>query len=242
MKHLSDDSLHQTILMLEQLGVDIEQRAMLDVLRHLDYVIDRNRDLNLTRVDEPADALRLHVVDSLVALPELDRAPEGRLLDLGTGGGFPGMPLALVSKRPTVLLDSVRKKGEAIQRYLLQENLESWISVSTERIETYAHSHRGEFAVVTARAVAELPVLIELAAPLLKQLGCLIALKARPSEEELARAVKVAHLCGMRLDSDREIQLPGGDERRRLIVFSVRETPAVSLPRAVGRAQKRPLA
>jgi 16S rRNA (guanine527-N7)-methyltransferase len=207
---------------------------------HARWLIATNRDLNLTAITAPGDVLRLHVQDSLVALPEVLAAIKGPMLDLGTGGGYPGIPLAVVTGRQTTLLDSTTKKTIALDAFLASHPCAC--GTAAERAEVHGTTHAGAYAVVLARAVAELPALIELASPLLMVGGVLVALKGVLGGEELARGERVAEMVGMRQDSARVTCLPGEGEARTVVVFKKAGESRVPLPRRPGQAQKRPLA
>lgn len=241
MKHITTDDTEWLAGLISEADVSVAPEAMRLMLRHIDWLIDTNRSLNLTAVDEPREALRLHLLDSLIALPEVSGAPAGSLLDIGTGGGVPGIELASVTGRQTVLVDSVKKKAAAVRAFVVQENLESRISVSELRAEEIARHTPESSAVVTARAVAALPVLVELAAPLLFLGGRLVALKARPTAEEIAAGDRAAEVCGMKRLSVREQHLPGGGELRTILVYARTGPHREALPRRNGMANKNPL-
>lgn len=99
----------------------VEQRKLLDL--HLQSVIEENKITNLTRIVDWDTAKILHVEDSLVGVPFINEAPQGDYLDMGTGGGFPGLPIAIVTGRKTVLADSVGKKIAALNRIISKLNL-----------------------------------------------------------------------------------------------------------------------
>lgn len=242
MKHLSAHHARLLRAGISEMGLQIDQASTSQMLLHLDWVLETTRTMNLTAITDPNDAVRLHLLDSLVALPEVISSAPGRLLDIGSGAGFPGLPLALASGRSALLVDSVSKKMEALQRFLVQESLDSWISVSTSRVEGLTLDTDDRYAMVTARAVAALPSLVELASPLLVSGGRLIALKSRPDADELARAEVVAAQCGMRFEASRDALLPGGDEKRAILTYLKVAKPRITLPRRVGMAQKNPLA
>jgi len=232
---------------LEMLDITLDEDCTSLLKRHLDYVIETNNTVRLTAITDRREAERLHIVDSLLALPELLTAPPGPLLDIGSGGGYPGIPLALVSGRATDLLDSVQKKARAVQAFLDAEQEEHSASMPEInslgiRAEDLALERPAHYAVVVTRAVAALPSLVELAVPLLCMQGRLIALKGKRDSEEIKRGVKVADQVGMRLISEREYVLPGGDEQRTIVVFERVEESQVKLPRRSGRAQRKPLA
>jgi 16S rRNA (guanine527-N7)-methyltransferase len=204
-------------------------------------VLEANKTTNLTRIQDTDSAIRLHAIDSLACLREVLDAPPGRLLDVGSGAGFPGLPLAVVGNREAVLLDSVAKKTRIVQSIVEELGLSGSITCVAERAETHAESHRGEYAVVTARAVSSLAALVELAAPLLAPGGRLVCLKGRPSDQEIAAGETAASVCGMECSSIRVVLLPEGEESRTIVSYTVVDDARVALPRRLGLAQHRPL-
>lgn len=210
------------------------------IQKYLEALLIVNESINLTRITDDSDARLLHIEDSLSGLEELNAAPEGLYGDLGSGGGFPGVPLALASGRETILVDSVQKKMRAVQGILDDLGLNERISTYAGRIEDLAHEKRGRFSVLTARALAPLPSLLELAAPLLETDGELICYKA-PLEEELEDALRIQDKLGFELISKREFTLSDGETNRCILVFKKVKEPSLDLPRRVGLAQKKPL-
>lgn len=209
------------------------------MLRHLDAIIQKNQVVNLTRIDTVEDGVLLHIQDSLSALPEMEKAPAGPYGDLGSGGGYPGIPLAIATGRETMLIDARQKKMAALDEVIGELGLEDQVSTFGGRAELLAHKKPGYFAVLTARALAKLPVLMELASPLLKDRGQLICYKANVEDSELADAKRVESATAMRLVSDRSFDLDG--HNRRILVFEKKGNPSMKLPRAEGAAQKHPL-
>lgn len=206
--------------------------------RHLELVIEANKTTNITRISTWDEGMLLHVEDSLVGLPEVEEAPEGRLVDIGSGAGYPGIPLAIESGRTTLLADSVGKKTAILASMVEELGLDN-VEVYTGRIEDLAREKAGVFAVVTARALAQLSVLMEFASPLLQDGGRLVCYKAHVSDEELQHALSLQERLGMRLVSDRAVEL--GDACRRIISFEKYGRSQINLPRKTGMAQKRPL-
>lgn len=234
------DSLFDDIEHKFELSLSSHVRNVL--IRHLELVVEKNKMLNLTRITDMSEAMVLHVEDSLSAFHELASAPEGRYCDIGTGAGFPGVPLAVVSERPTLLDDSSKKKAQSVREFVRELNLDSYVSVSDLRAEDLAREQAEIFSAITMRAVAQLPSLIELACPLLSVGGLFIALKANPTQQEIISGNSVAEKVGMRLRSSRKVIL-GNDEYQRLILTYEKIDHAPSfLPRRNGLAQKRPLA
>lgn len=218
-----------------------EDQTMSLMQRYLDSILEANKVTNLTRITDGEQARLLHIEDSLVGLPEVDEAPVGLYGDLGSGGGFPGVPLALATGRKTLLVDSVKKKMAIVQSALDDLSLSEQISTSSERIEDLPLEYKEKFAVLTARALSKLVSLIELASPLLKKSGRLVCYKAQLSSEELEEALAVQDLVGMKMISQREICLSDGETTRTIVMFEKIGKPRIKLPRRIGLAQKQPL-
>lgn len=218
--------------------LQIEQRKLLDL--HLELVLKENEHSNLTRIVDWQQGQLLHIEDSLAGLQELEKAPFGRAADLGSGGGFPGIPLAIASGRQIMLVDSVAKKTTALDRMIEKLGLEGQVSTYTGRAEELALEMPGSFTVITARALSSLPSLLELAVPLLSLGGQLICYKAAVTKEEVEQAAGLEKKLGMKLVSERTLQLSDNKTNRTILVYEKIGEPLVSLPRRPGMAQKRP--
>lgn len=208
--------------------------------QHLKLVMKANEVVNLTRIDTFDDGLVLHIEDSLSALKEVNDAPEGKLADMGSGAGFPGIPLAIATGRKTILIDARQKKMKLVESMIEEMGLNDQIEVFAGRAELLARKNVDAFAVITARALAKLSVLMELASPLLKQGGRLVCYKAHVDEEELEQAYRIESLVAMKHISDRSFIL-NGEYERRIIVFEKQGKPKIKLPRREGEAQNNPL-
>lgn len=212
------------------------------VERFVLLLLEANARLNLTRVVEPDALARVHLLDSLAALPLIDALAPRRALDLGSGGGVPGIVLALA--RPEVqwtLVDSVHKKADAMRSFVEALGLPN-VEVIAERAEILGRdgAARGSFDLVTARACAALPVLVEYALPLLRLGGTLIAWKGPISSDELRRGANASALLG---GGEPRVHAAGFEalgDHRFVIVGKERATPA-RFPRRPGEASRRPL-
>lgn len=210
-----------------------------DVLtRYVGRLLEVNQRMNLTAVRDAEGVWIRHVFDSLTLKPVLKGDAGQRGLDLGSGGGFPGIPLAVV--RPDiewVLVDSVGKKAKFLEETAGWLGLGN-VGVSMERAEVLGRDagYREQFHVVTARAVARLPTLLELTVPLLRVKGRLLAMKGQQGEQELAESRRAMELLGVSVR--RNEASPGGG---RLLVFRKQEATAGRFPRAVGVPGKEPL-
>ena len=221
--------------------LDLTEQQIDLLVQHLQLVLQANIDLNLTAIRDLDSGLVLHIEDSLLALREVESAPDGMLGDLGSGAGYPGIPLAIVSGRQTTLIDSSQKKARTVKGIVEKLGLACSVSVCDQRAEDLARSCPGSFSILTARALSSLPSLLELASPLLRKGGLFVALKATPEEEEIERGERVAALVGMSLVSKRDVSLSNGDARS-ILCYEKERPSSVGLPRRTGMAQKRPLA
>lgn len=209
--------------------------------QYLDLVLKANETVNLTRITSRPDAEVLHIEDSLVGLEEVQAAPDGCYGDLGSGGGFPGVPLAIMTGRETVLIDSVKKKMALVGQLIDQLQLSDRISTYDGRIEELSEDRPGSFAVLTARALSRLVSLLELSSPLLIPGGRLVCYKAQVAEDELNEAQAIEKLVGMKLISQRQIVLSDGKTVRTILVYEKTGKAKLKLPRRVGMAQRNPL-
>ena len=214
------------------------------LLEHLKAVLEYNEVINLTSIQTLEAGKVLHIQDSLAALSELDKAPPGRFADLGSGAGYPGIPLAVVSNRSTTLIESNQKKARFLKSFIDSHGLTDRIEVHAGRSEELALKEPNGFSVITARAVAELPVLVELAAPLLSLGGQLIAYKGKPEDSENERANLTAERLSLTLMSSRSYCLNYDNTcyNRQIIVYQKTQQSSFKLPRRPGMANKRPLA
>ena len=216
---------------------DEQERLLVDDLR---LIAEINKTMNLTRITNEDDAMVLHLEDSIIGLPYINAAPAGLYADLGTGGGFPGIPLCILTERETLLVDSVKKKVRALEPVAKELGISERLSTYGGRIEDLAIDKPEEFAVLTARALSSLGALLELSSPLLKKSGRLICYKAQPEKQELDTAFSIASQLGFSLISDDIHELSNGSTRR-IFVFEKVKPALIKLPRRIGLAQREPL-
>ena len=208
-------------------------------VEHVAYVNQVNAYINLTRITDMNEALVLHILDSLLFARYVE---EGRtaFLDMGTGAGFPGIPLHVLTGIPGTLLDSVGKKVKAVEAFCNALGLTDLTGVH-DRLESYAVEHPASCDLVVVRAVAPIPVLIEYAAPILRRGGQLLISKGNPEDDEVAQGLKAAKVCGFELRRHESCDLPDNCGHREFFSLMKVSKPSIKLPRSVGEARRRPL-
>jgi 16S rRNA (guanine527-N7)-methyltransferase len=195
-----------------------------------------------TTVTDPSDALDRHVADSLSGLEIAAVRDASRMADLGAGAGFPGLPLALALPAARVdLLESASRKTAVIDRLTAAAGIGNARSVTARAEEWAAGDGREAYDVVTARAVAALPVLVEYAAPLLRAGGALVAWKGARDADEEAAGRRAADALGLEVADVVPVKpFPEARDRRLYVFRKVSPTPD-RYPRRPGMAAKRPL-
>lgn len=222
------------------LGVALNHHQVTLLLKHLDSLLVANETMNLTAITDPSEALRLHVLDSLAAVPFI-RAVDTPIADIGTGGGYPGIPIAVSMACAVDLVEVVKKKAAFLRAMVETLGGLYGSEVFAHRAEELAHERPAHYCTVVVRALAPLPVLVELASPLLAVGGRLVAMKGTPSSEERTSGAAAGQMVGLSEVAWNEYALPGGD-RRTVAIYQKVEEPVVPLPRRPGIAQKSPLA
>ena len=199
--------------------------------------------INLTAIRDPAEVRRKHLADSLSCLRVVRCAAGQRLLDIGSGGGFPGLPLAVACPELELdLLEANARKGDFLRRTATALALTN-VRVVVGRAEDAGHlaEYRARFDWVVARAVAPLPVLLEYGLPFCRMGGRMVAMKGPRADEEVAQATRAVGVLGGRWAERIDLSLPGAADARSLIcAIKVRDTPR-RYPRGPGVPSRHPL-
>lgn len=228
---------------LAELGIHISDKQKGQYLKYFDLLTEWNQKVNLTAIKEDREIAVKHFLDSLAAGVYFHWQNQGKMLDLGAGAGFPGLVLKIwQSDRQMILVDSVQKKVNFMK--LVIKNLElDGATPLHSRAEDLGrdNTHRQQYGLVTARAVAELRVLCEYCLPLLAVGGYFYALKGPNFQEELEAGEYAIQVLGGQLAAVKEYDLPvDGDRRSLIIIKKVIPTPK-GYPRKSGLPSKKPL-
>jgi len=210
----------------------------------LNAVLEANRSVNLTAVRDKDEAWNKHIIDSLQGLQTGLFDNPARVIDIGTGAGFPGMPLALA--RPELqmtLLDSTAKKCAFLESYIKEQHLVDRIKVLLGRAEEWGHSHlhRAQYDVATTRAVGSFSEVCELTLPFVKTGGHVILWRGKDAPAETQQAAKVLLTLSARLVSCESYQLPGHEMDYYLVVLQKTKSLPGRYPRKNGLPKKQPL-
>lgn len=220
-----------------ELSLAFEPGELDQLAAYLGHLIAVNRRMNLTRITDPADAWTRHVLDSLSLLPWIMESEATTLLDVGSGGGLPGIPLAIAAPQVAVtLLEATGKKARFLEETAAALGLDN-VTVISERAETLGQdrAHREHYDIVTSRAVGRLPVLAELAVPLVRRGGLFLAIKGEQAEAEIAESARaLATLMGRVVDA---VRSPTGTI---VVIEKTGHTPR-PYPRRPGEPKRVPL-
>lgn len=210
------------------------------LLEFSDRLLKKNRVMNLTAITDPVDVVTLHLLDCAVLLRMEDFRGK-RVVDVGTGAGFPGMPLRLLEPDfDLTLLDSLGKRVAFLQEVCNAMALQRVTCVHA-RAEEFAAQERERFDLAVSRAVAPLNVLCELSLPLVRVGGSFLAMKSVDCTEELQNAKSAISQLGGQLEGCEDYTIPGTDVTHRVVrIRKVRPTPK-TFPRAFAKIKKNPL-
>jgi len=237
-----EDDLSIFVQVFRKLAPEVNEQQVEQFFLYRRELVEWNRRFNLTAITDTGDILVKHFFDSLSLLSVYDRE-EARVLDIGAGAGFPGLPLRIVRPHWRVVLLEATGKKVTFLRHMIELLRLNGVEAIQGRAEELAHerAYRGAFDMVTARAVAALPVLLEYAAPFCRVGGRMVFPKKGDLVGELAQGNAAARRLGAVLKDDVAVRLPGLADGRRLLVYEqVRPCPQ-QYPRSGSVMAKKPL-
>ena len=223
------------------MGLKISPQQAQQFQTYMELLLEWNEKMNLTSITQPEDVVEKHFLDSLTLLSWGKLKEGARVIDVGTGAGFPGIPLKIL--RPDVdltLLDGTLKRLNFLGEVCRALRLSATRVHKRAEEAGLAKTMRERFDLATARAVAPLPVLAEYCMPLVKMKGCFIAMKGPGVREELKDAQNALDILGSGEPQVLSLTLPGGEERNLVVCQKLRFTPK-GYPRHGGTIAKHPL-
>ncbi len=237
--------MEQTLEMLlkegaHEYGVSLDDSKTAALLQYKRLLMEWNEKINLTAIEEDREVVLKHFVDSLSIMPFLKEIHH--IVDVGTGAGFPGIPLKIAQPElEVVLMDSLEKRIGFLNAVISALQLKGITAVHSRAEDAgIAAQYREKFDAAVARAVASLPVLLEYCLPMVKTGGIFIAMKGNIGSE-IGDSRKALGILGGEVEAVKEFTLPGGDMKRNIILIrKLRQTPT-KYPRKAGKPSKEPL-
>lgn len=226
-----------------ELGITLDEIQKKQFTDFYEYLVEKNKVMNLTGITEFQEVLVKHFLDSLACVKAVDMSRIKRIMDIGTGAGFPGVPLKIAFPHlEACLLDSLKKRVNFLEETFQMLKLEN-ITAIHGRAEEYAKNkqYRGTYDLCVSRAVSNLATLSEYCLPYVKTGGYFISYKSGTVQEEVEQAQKAVKILGGKIQDVVYFQLPDSEIQRSLVVIEkIKATPG-RYPRKAGTPLKEPL-
>lgn len=226
---------------LDSLGIRPTEKQLNSFEKYYEYLVEVNEYMNLTAITEKEEVYRKHFLDSLEIVRAVNIDTKFSLCDVGSGAGFPSVPLAIINDNVRVtIVDALNKRIKFLNELVKKIDVSNVVALH-RRAEDFYKEVGASFDVVTARAVARLNILAELCIPLVKVGGRFIAMKGSTGNVELEEAKKAIELLGGKVEKIIDIELPDEEEKRQLIIINkIKETPK-KYPRNFNKIKEKPL-
>ena len=223
----------------EKYGHELSQNQINQFLIYMDFLLEENQKYNLTAITNKDEVVIKHFVDSVLPLKEI---PQGaRVIDVGTGAGFPGVPLKIL--RPDIkltLLDSLQKRINFLNNLLEKLNIKGVTTVHS-RAEDYAIKEREKFDVAISRAVASVPTLSEYLIPYVKVGGCVVMYKGLSAEEEMTSGQKAIQTLGAKVEKVIDFVLTEVESTRKVAILRKTKPTDKKYPRGKNLPKSKPI-
>jgi len=225
----------------KEINIGLDEQKLEKFKKYMELLLEWNEKINLTAITEENEVILKHFVDSMTVLKYIDESAS--IVDVGTGAGFPGVPISIVNDNINVtLVDSLNKRINFLQEVISEINLSN-IKAIHSRAEEFGQNkeHREKYDISVSRAVANLSVLVEYLLPLIKVGGKCICMKGSEVEEEITNAKFAIKELGGKIELVDEFCLPGTDIKRNIIVIRKEKETPKKYPRKSGTPSKQPL-
>lgn len=230
------------ILKTEQkIGIDLKEEQLEKFYKYKELILDWNTKINLTAIKEDEEFINKHFIDSLTIAKYIENS-EKKIIDIGTGAGFPGIPTKIIKANNITLFDSLNKRLKVLDEIIKELELTQIQTLHGRAEETFRNKlYREVYDIAVSRAVANLNVLAEYMLPAIKVNGICICMKAGNMEKELEEAKKAIKVLGGKVEKVEKIILPETDiERNIVIIRKIKQTPN-AYPRKPGTPTKEPI-
>ena len=226
-----------------ELGIELSQKQKNQFIQFYEFLVEKNKVMNLTGITEFEEVLTKHFLDSLACVKAIDMTKVKTIMDIGTGAGFPGVPLKIAFPHlEACLLDSLKKRVNFLEESFELLGLEG-IKAIHGRAEEYAKNkeYREKYDLCVSRAVANLSTLSEYCLPFVKVGGKFISYKSEKITEEMNAAQHAVKILGGKMDGQVEFTLPNSDIYRNLFIITKEKSTPAKYPRKAGLPSKEPL-
>ena len=227
----------------EELGLDYNDNIESKFIKYRDLLLEWNQKINITRIENEEEIYIKHYLDSVLLLNAQNKTMKKKIIDVGTGGGFPGLPLKIANDNfDLILLDSLRKRTDFL-KIVVQELGLNGVQVIHGRAEDFGQNldYREKYDISVSRAVASLDVLSEFCLPFVKVGGYFAAYKSENISEEIVESKKAIEKLGGKIVEEKLVNLPNSDIVRRIIIIEkIKNMPKI-YPRKAGTPAKNPI-
>lgn len=228
---------------LKELNLQLTKQQEEQFFQYYELLIETNKVMNLTAITEKNEVIVKHFIDSLLIVKSIDLNKYHNLIDVGTGAGFPGIPIKIIFPHIKVtLLDSLNKRLKFLNNVIEELGLKNIYTVHG-RAEDLGHNsdYREKFDICVSRAVANLSTLSEYCIPFVKQNGKFVSYKSSVSSEEISESNKAVKILGGKTVINKNYDLPCSDIKRTLVIIDkIKDTPK-KYPRKAGTPSKEPI-
>lgn len=225
----------------KEINIDLSVEQLWKFNRYMELLIEWNEKINLTAITDPEEIILKHFIDSLTIYKYVKK--DSKIVDVGTGAGFPGIPLSIVdSSFKITLVDSLNKRLIFLENVVKELELQN-VELVHARAEEFGQNkkYRESFDVATSRAVANLSTLSEYLIPLVKINGKCICMKASEAGEEIKEAKKAINVLGGAIEKIEEFELPKSNIGRTIIIINKEKATPNKYPRKAGTPSKEPI-
>ena len=225
----------------KQLNIELSDIQLEQFYKYMNILIEWNKFINLTGITEPEEVIKKHFIDSLTVLDKVEK--DASIIDVGTGAGFPGIPIKIAfPDTKIVLLDSLNKRIKFLNEVIEKLELQN-IETIHGRAEEFGRNknHREKYDIAIARAVAPLNILLEYLMPFTKVKGKCLCMKGSSSEEEIKNSKNAVEILGGELIKTEDFYIPNTDIKRRIVQINKIKETSNKYPRKAGTPSKEPL-
>lgn len=236
-----EDFKNEMNVNLQEIKLELTDNQIKNFYDFMNLLIEKNKVMNLTGITEPKEVILKHFIDSLTILKYIDK--NSTVIDVGTGAGFPGLPLKIADESlEMTLLDSLNKRINFLNEVIENTQLEN-IDTIHGRAEDFGKDikYREKYDVVTSRAVASLNILLEYMLPFVKIGGKCICMKGSNCDDEIENAKNAVKVLGGKIEKIEKFNLPNSDNNRTILIIKKVKKTDRQYPRNAGIPTKKPL-